>query len=278
MGEILILLLAVSSSPAAADGALIPAGAIWTYHDSGADPGPGWQEPGFDDSGWAMGPAKLGFGEGDEATIVGLGGTTLPIAVYFRTTFEVDAPPLTGLTVHLKRDDGAVVFLNGVEVLRSNMPIGPIGPDTLAQSVVGGTEEETFVPFDVLPSALAPGTNTIAVEVHQANAQSSDLGFDLELVGQVSLPGEAEFIRGDVNGDEFVDLADPVCVLYALFAGGWADCFDAADADDNGDLDLADPIVILEYLFLDGEDPAAPFPWAAEDPTPDGIGCDRPGR
>src|SRR5207344_1307908 len=73
--------------------------------------------------------------------------------------------------------------LNGVEVLRTNLLVGPISYNSLALSAIGGADEST--PLDVLLSTtgLLAGTNTIAVEMHQDNITSSDLSFDLALIG-----------------------------------------------------------------------------------------------
>src|SRR5437868_9771988 len=125
---------------------LTPAGAVWKYLDRGTDAGVAWRQPGFDDSIWSSGPAQLGYGDGDEATVV-MGGPSSSrfVTTYFRHPFTI--PPGTSfsnLTVRVVRDDGAVVYLNGVEVFRSNMPAGNINYLTYASSVVGGSAESQF--------------------------------------------------------------------------------------------------------------------------------------
>jgi len=97
---------------------------------------------------------------------------------------------VSGLNVSVQRDDGAVVYLNGVEVFRSNMPNGPIDYLTFASMVVGGTDEITFFPQAVDPSLLVNGSNVLAVEIHQANAGSSDIILDLELSGSAFPPNQ----------------------------------------------------------------------------------------
>ena len=91
------------------------------------------------------------------------------------------------VTLRLLRDDGAVVYLNGVEVSRHNMPAGPIDNQTLATLTVNAPDESTFFEQPISPSLLVSGPNTIAVEIHQVNVTSSDISFDLELVGTPSL-------------------------------------------------------------------------------------------
>ncbi len=89
--------------------------------------------------------------------------------------------------MQLLRDDGGIVYINGIEVFRSNLPEGDIGATTFASAVVGGADETTFYESSVDPAVLKEGRNVVAVEIHQANAPSSDLGFDLALTG-LALP------------------------------------------------------------------------------------------
>lgn len=93
-----------------------------------------------------------------------------------------------GLTLRVLRDDGAVVYVNGTEVFRTNMPTGTIAYGTTAPTAVGGADETTtFYAASVSPSVLQPGANVIAVEIHQSGGTSSDISFDAELVGTTSL-------------------------------------------------------------------------------------------
>ena len=59
-------------------------------------------------------------------------------------------------------------------------------PTLLAQSDVRDDAEVIFTDRTVPTSALVEGQNVLAVEVHQASRTSSDMGFDVELVGQRS--------------------------------------------------------------------------------------------
>jgi hypothetical protein len=165
---------------------LVPRGAVWKYDDSGTDLASAWRAAGFDDSSWDSGPAQLGYGDGDEATVISFGPSSsnkIP-TYYFRRSFAVLDPGAVGdLTLRLVRDDGAIVYLNGVEVLRANMPAGPVTFNTFAVAAIGGADENTFLESSIAPGLLVPGANLLAVEIHQVNATSSDLGFDLELEG-----------------------------------------------------------------------------------------------
>jgi hypothetical protein len=170
----------------AADTVLVPSGAVWKYLDDGSNQGSAWRGPAFDDSAWKSGPAQLGYGDADEATVVGFGPdpNNKFITTYFRRGFGVTDPAaFVSLTLRLVRDDGAVVYVNGTEVFRSNMPAGAIGYTTPATVAIGGGDESTYVTTSLAPGVLVAGANVIAVELHQANGTSSDLSFNLELVG-----------------------------------------------------------------------------------------------
>lgn len=93
---------------------------------------------------WETGPAELGYGDGDEATEVSYGGnaTDKHITTYFRQSFDFTGEAganVAGL-LRLRRDDGAIVYVNGVEVMRSNMPDGLVNFETTALGYHGGYE------------------------------------------------------------------------------------------------------------------------------------------
>ena len=181
-GSLVILTLtAIAFCAFASPVIVLPAGSVWRYSANGTDQGSVWRAPSFDDSAWPSGPAQLGFGDGDEVTVLQPGTVT----AYFRRAFQSQVNGATSLTVRLLRDDGAVVYLNGVEVFRSNMPPGPVSYNTVATVAVGGAEETSqFITAQIDPSVLVQGANVIAVEVHQVNLTSSDLSFDLELIAE----------------------------------------------------------------------------------------------
>jgi hypothetical protein len=168
---------------------LVSPGLAWRYLDNGSDQGTAWRAPGFDDSSWAAGAAQLGYGDGDEVTVVGFGGNPNAryVTTYFRKVFQVVNPSqFAQLTLRLLRDDGAVVYLNGNEVFRSNLPGGAINYLTLASSSIGGSAESTFVTALVDATNLVAAANVLAVEMHQAAPDSSDISFDLQLLGTAS--------------------------------------------------------------------------------------------
>ena len=73
---------------------LVPRGSAWRYLDNGSDQGTAWRDPAFVDTAWKMGAAQLGYGDGDEATIVSFGGNSDAkfITTYFRRSFVVTQP------------------------------------------------------------------------------------------------------------------------------------------------------------------------------------------
>ncbi len=89
----------------------------------------------------------------------------------------------------------------------------------------------------------------------------------------VELPGPS-FVRGDSNGDEAVDIADPIGILGYLFSSGSLPCLEAADGNDDGQLNVADPVYLLAWLFTAASPPPAdPFPDCAVDTEPASVGC-----
>ena len=158
--------------------------ATWSYLDNGSDQSTQWRVRVFDDSTWLSGKSELGYGDSPNTPVsFGPSSSNKFITTYFRHSFAVaDPSAYQGLTLNLLVDDGAVVYLNGAEVVRRNMPIGTITHQTLATTAVGGAAENTFYPYSIPANLLVAGTNVIAVEVHQSNGSSSDLSLDVSLV------------------------------------------------------------------------------------------------
>lgn len=174
---------------------LVAAGGVWRYADAVTNDIPGWAGTDFDDSAWASGAGQLGYGDGDETTTIGFGGdaNSKLITAYFRKAVVVtNAASFDSLELGLLRDDGAIVYINGREVLRSNMPAGLVSRTTLAATSVGSPGENGYLAYGLSPGDFAEGTNVLAVEVHQSAANSSDLGFDLYLAGVRNLSSGTE--------------------------------------------------------------------------------------
>tara|TARA_Y100001935_G_scaffold255673_1_gene271455 strand:+ start:5397 stop:10085 length:4689 start_codon:yes stop_codon:yes gene_type:complete len=165
---------------------LIPTRSSWKYFDKGMTPGTDWQSASYDDASWSSGPAILGYGD-DQSTLLNYGPDSgnKYITTYFRKEFSVsNISEITQLTLKLLRDDGAVVYLNGNEIARSNIASGSVSYSTVATNAIGGSDESTYFEFDIPVSELNEGTNLLAVEVHQISGSSSDLSFDASLTAQ----------------------------------------------------------------------------------------------
>lgn len=93
--------------------------------------------------------------------------------------------------------------------------------------------------------------------------------------GTVTFDNSVEvFVRGNVNNDLAVNIADAIFVLTYLFAQGpTPTCRDAADVNDDSTIDISDAIFLVTYLFNNGLAPRPPFPFCATDPTTDALGC-----
>ncbi len=131
--------------------------------------------------------------------------TQLPLGAstyYFRKTFLFAGEPArVTLTLNTVVDDGAVIYLNGAEIRRINMPAGPVGHGTLAAGEVG---TPTFAgPVTIPASSLVRGVNVLAVEVHQAVANGdADLVFGAVLDATIPpLPASA-YSPGDLVFNE----------------------------------------------------------------------------
>ncbi|WP_114782243.1 InlB B-repeat-containing protein [Botryobacter ruber] len=177
--------VALLSLKSAAQTSMVPFGSSWKYLDDGSNQGTAWRSASFSDGSWESGNGAFGYGDSGLSTTIDYGPNFNKkyITTYFRKSFSIpDATMYAGYTARVRRDDGIVLYVNGVEVLRNNMPSGTITYTTEAAS----SSEET-ISFPLQAAAFRSGTNVIAVEVHQADGKDADLSFDLELTGQYSL-------------------------------------------------------------------------------------------
>jgi hypothetical protein len=209
---------------------LLTQGANWSYLDDGSDQGTAWQASGFDDSSWSSGPAELGYGDGNEQTTVGFidtdpgtAGDQKNATTYFRSTFNVtDASQVSQLTVRLRYDDGAIVYINGVEALvTANMTSGVLYDDFASADT---PSETAYQPFTISPSLLSTGSNSIAVEIHQVSATSSDISFDMEVEATTnSGVGSGTTLNPGINRIKIESLDENNNVLETSFYDVWYD-------------------------------------------------------
>ncbi len=154
---------------------------IWSYEQSGDDLGTLWRNAGYNDSAWPSGAALLYV---ESSSLPAPKNTPLTLGqrtYYFRRHFTFNGNPadVDHLDLSTVLDDGAVIYLNGVEVFRIRIDSGTVTHSTWASDpAVGNAGYESFT---IPAAALQNGDNVIAVEVHQAGSDSSDVVFGLEL-------------------------------------------------------------------------------------------------
>ena len=175
-----------------------------------------WKHPSFDDSTWA--PDPINSPNGAQGPLVGLlanaltgvtPNTLLDIGpsndryptMYFRKDFNVtNATDFFDVTLSSNRDDSMIVYLNGREIYRDNFNKAVVSYSDFAAANADETEVITQS-FQLSQGDLVEGSNTIAVEIHNASSGSSDAGFQLSLKGRRINPGDAVILSqtGTVN-------------------------------------------------------------------------------
>ena len=184
---------------------LVSKGSVWKYLDNGTDQGSAWRAPGFADGTWAAGAAPLGYGDANgqlPATVNNYGPdpNNKYVTTYYRQSFNVaNAAAMNNLVLNVQRDDGIVVYLNGVPVMTNNMPTSAINYQTFAVATIGGIDETTFIPQSVPNGLLVNGANVLAAEIHQVSTNSSDIIFDLEFTGETLPANQAPAVNAGVD-------------------------------------------------------------------------------
>ena len=209
---------------------ILPPTGEWYYLDDGTNQGTSWRDSGFDHSSWASGGAILGYGTLDGASItttVSYGsdaGAKYP-TTYFRKEVTVTNPDFDLLKITLLADDGAIIYINGKKAVSLGMP-GTYDYLTYANKTAAGLDEGDYETYIIPDSFLVNGVNTFAAEIHQVNASSSDLGFDMTVEGMVGTV---------VNGEIFLDLdGNGILSGYDTWGSGAIEIRAYNDADSNG--------------------------------------------
>jgi len=183
---VLFLLLSITSF---SQTTIFTYASAWKYSNGAAAPANDaqadtWIESDYDDAAWSSATAPFQVGE----TITGstnLG--TLRNTTYFRKSFTVTGlASYSDFDLNVVRDDGAVIYINGVQVGITNMPGGPYLFSTNASGQVNSGSEPNINPINISSSYFTEGTNVIAVEVHQASTNGSDMRFSLELLANLA--------------------------------------------------------------------------------------------
>lgn len=240
----------------------------WKYDQNVAniDRGTTWREADFDDSGWLEGPGVFGKNSGDAfATPWTTGGR---ITYYMRQDFEFnDAFSSATIDIDAHLDDGVVVYLNGQEITRFNMPAGEINYDTQASGGREWDDLEGIASGTDISAALQTGMNVLAIEVHNAAAGSSDIAFGANISITATEPpsgaipnltiseihfgidGNIDWIELHAPGSSPVSVADfklsptrtftdTVDLAGSIPAGGFLSFPVTLPTDENGDVDL----------------------------------------
>jgi DNA-binding beta-propeller fold protein YncE len=266
-------------------------GDVWRFFRGFEAPPSGWNRPDFDDGGWESGPTGIGYGDGDDNTVLTdmqctqSGGTCTSggyLAFFARHAFELaDRETIESATLAVSYDDGFAFYLNGVEVGRVNLPAGEITHLTAATATVGDAPAEPDAVIAISVDLLVEGRNVLAASVHNASLSSSDASFipELEVVRRTRPEPLSEFERGDCNGDGVSsNITDVVFLLaYSFLGGRQPPCLAACDANGDGNAsgDVGDPVYMLVYRFLGGSAPPAPFPGCGPPSLPGdaALGC-----
>ncbi len=186
---------------------LIQLGSEWRYNDDGGDLGEAWAAPEFDDTSWPEGGAPIGYG-----TISNAGSridieTTLfadsprQLCAYVRREFQIDdAAAFLGLTLKIRVDAGAVLYLNGTEAWRDSNIAAGAGFGSPASSDASDGNEGDLDEYPLDPALLVDGTNVIAVRLHNSSTASSDMVVDLAVDARRTNPGTEPLpITGDTT-------------------------------------------------------------------------------
>ena len=208
---------ASATTASATPGVLVGSGASWRWRYASTAPGGGWAGPGFDDSSWSSGEGPFGFGSTLVNTDIGDGAPSpRPLTAQFRTTFEVaDVNEIESGEFSFVADDGVVVYLNGVEVGRQNLPAGTITSNTYATAAPRSTGANANpVVVSIPASALVNGTNVVAAQTHLNYRSTPDALFRLTLSSTPRDPGApdppaAPVVSGEALSSSSVRLTWP---------------------------------------------------------------------
>ncbi len=151
---------------------------VWDYTVPNAQPAANWNTLAYQPVGWGTGPSGFGYGDNDDATVLPVG----TVSVYLRHVFQVaQLADIAAAILHMDYDDGFVAYLNGHEIARAGLtgqpPAYQAGADADHEALMyqGLGPDRFVVPQALLAMALQPGDNVLAIQIHNRNAQSSDL-------------------------------------------------------------------------------------------------------
>ncbi|MCP4190749.1 MAG: hypothetical protein GY768_08980 [Planctomycetaceae bacterium] len=191
---------------------LLPIDAIWRYNQSGDNLGRNWYKNSYDvdNQAWFSGRGLLGY---ENETLPEPLRTRLTnpsddrqTTYYFQTDFQFDGNLAAATDIVLRHviDDGVIIYLNGEEVTRFNMPSGSVSSTTLASNTVN--EGAYSSPISIPVNLLQTGTNVISAELHQGSNNSSDFVFGAEIVVRGELTAATPGIPFTKSDEEWIEL------------------------------------------------------------------------
>ncbi len=167
-------------SRSASSTTVLASDATWKYYDKGSLEGTAWKSSTYSDSGWKSGKAPLGYytgGTRNYNTTISYGSdaSNKYPTYYFRTTLNLASTPKSAdsFTLNYTCDDGFVLYVNGTEAARYNMPSGTPAYKSFSTTYASGNPDTGTATLKA--SLFRQGANTIAVEVHNNNASSTDI-------------------------------------------------------------------------------------------------------
>jgi len=199
---------------------LFPVSHTWKYYDKGSLDRTGWQSLGYNDDGWASGGAPLGYFVGGDRyykTTLSYGynvNNKYP-TYYFRTTVRLDEEPAGNerFVLSFTVDDGMIVYVNGHEAVRYNMPAGNVTYSTFSSSYAAGNPDTGTAALDA--SLFHKGENLIAVEVHNHQANSTDIYWSASLslskaTGGTLVSKDAEYVLPADRSSNLIACFEPL--------------------------------------------------------------------
>jgi hypothetical protein len=186
-------ILPIAAVPVARLIPLVAFNAAWDYYDpvppfDEADPGPGWRDPDYNLPFWGQGAGAFRFSIDESlvsSTPVGTAlGQTPTHSTFFRHHFLSMgvSPGELQLTLRHAANDGAVFYLNGIELLRDNLPEGLITPSTPATT--SRLNMAVLSTREISPMQLRANSNLLAVELHQIIEVDAQKYFAAELMAR----------------------------------------------------------------------------------------------
>ena len=201
----------VSDDPPPARVFLFEEGSLWRYRKATSEPPSAWRETGFvEDDTWFAGQTPIGFGPTVEPVTEIDDMRSLYSGLYLRRSFQISGELPAALKLRALLDDGAVVWINGVEVLRQNV-------DSEAELTFESVARRATVrPSEITETLPAPslylreGENTIAVHALNVRVTSNDFVVDFALFVPGAEDGEVlAFPSPGVSNSVFSDAAPP---------------------------------------------------------------------